>query len=274
MDSMQVYEEMQVGTSRPDDQEMKAAPHHLYGAFSVRNPLSTIRYAEAASQKIEEIQKRNKIPLLVGGTGLYMRALFEGLDQLPQTPVALRKRLNHSAERKGRGWLYQMLQRLDPRGAAHLHINDTQRVQRFLEVRILTGKSMLDAWSKQKNEFTPPVVIGLQVPRPVLHRLIENSVNRMLRGGWIEETKRLQDRQLMSHVFEMGPLGYRQVHEYLANQLTYEKMEGNIVVATRRYAKRQMTWFRKVSYIQWFPFDPNSGYNVKDIMIFLGDRLG
>ncbi len=274
MDSMQVYKELQIGTSRPCEAETSEAPHHLYGAYSIRKPLTTVGYVEAASQIMKDIQKRGKVPLLVGGTGLYMRALFEGLDKLPSTPAGLRKRLNKSAARRGAHWLYRMLQRLDSKGAAHLHVNDTQRVQRFLEVRILTGKSMLDAWSKSREETTPPVAIGLQVERPVLNGLIENSVNRMLRGGWIEETKALKDNQLMQYVFDSGPLGYRQVHEYLANELTYEKMEGSIVVATRRYAKRQMTWFRKVSYIQWFPFDPNSGYNVKDIMIFLGDRLG
>ena len=273
MDSMQVYREMQVGTSRPATKELTQVPHHLYGDFSIEKPISGAAYVSRASSIITDIQTRGKLPILVGGTGLYMKALFEGLDDLPATPNALRMRLETLSKRHGLSWLYRMLQRLDPKGAAHLHPNDQQRIQRFLEVRILTHQSMLDLWNKRPANPKPPVAIGLRVERPLLVKRISDSVSRMLKSGWIEETQALKKQGLTSALQKVGPLGYSQVLEYLAGNINYEKMEETVAVITRRYAKRQMTWFRKVDYIQWFPFDPVSGYNVKQIKAFMKERF-
>ena len=275
MDSMQIYAELQVGTSRPDRSETERVPHHLFGAVSVREQMTCMAYVAAAGAHMAAIQARGAIPLLVGGTGLYMRALFEGLANLPPTPPPLRERLNATAQRKGRAWLYRLLKRLDPGGAASLHANDKQRIQRFLEVRILTGKSMLALWEAGRRPDRPlPVGIGLELERAVLHRRIKTRIMEMLDSGWPAECRYLMERGLVGEVLRVGPLGYAQIFDYLSGKKSYDEMVQDIFVATRRYAKRQMTWFRRSPYIQWFPFDAESGYNTSSIFSFVKKKLG
>jgi len=265
MDSMQIYAELKVGTARPNPSLAGEAAQHLFGFTSVRHPLSTYRYAEEARKVMAEIQSRGRIPMLVGGTGLYMRALFEGLDNLPLTPAELRARLDRLKTRRGGGWLHKMLQRLDPQGAEHLHPNDSQRIMRFLEVRILTGKSMLDHWRKKEQNALKPLTLGLQVDRPILDACIHRQVKNRLAQGWIEETQALIETGLLENVLKIGPIGYGHVADLIAGKLKLDQALEQIYRATRRYAKRQMTWFRKASYIQWFPFEPESGYNINGI---------
>lgn len=273
MDSMQIYREMQVGTARPTRSEMGGVPHHLYGEASLKQPWSSVHYAQRADQVIRDIVARGRVPLLVGGTGLYMRALFEGLDPLPATPAALRQRLNASAKRRGHGWLYRILKRLDPQGAARLHANDSQRVQRFLEVRILTGESILKIWQRDAENAIQkkPIVVGCEVDRPLLWQRIEKRTRAMLEAGWIEETQALQAAGMIERVYQTGPIGYRLVADFLAGKLDREAMIERISIETRRYAKRQMTWFRKIDYIRWFPFHPNLRYNTKSITDYVWD---
>lgn len=274
MDSMQIYDEMQIGTARPDAAAMAGIPHHLYGVASVREPWTSVQYGRAASAVVRDILARGKVPMLVGGTGLYMKTLFEGLDDLPATPPELRTRLNAMAQRKGREWLYRMLRRLDAAGAARLHGHDSQRVQRFLEVRILTGESILNIWQKEaENRLEKkPVVVGCEVARPLLWQRIEKRTRAMLENGWIAETEALHSKGLAEQVAMTGPIGYRWVAEHLAGGLSREALIERIVIETRRYAKRQMTWFRKIDYIRWFPFRPNLRYNTNSITDFVWDK--
>lgn len=275
MDSMQLYREMRIGTCRPTDEELTVAPHHFFGTFSVKAPMTAVRYAKLAAHCLGDIQSRGNIPLLVGGTGLYMRSLFDGTAPLPTTPPALRRRLDRIAAQRGRPWLYRLLQRLDPEGAAHLHPNDKQRIQRFLEVRLQSGTGMLTHWRRQKPDSgQKPTAIGLQVPRPILRQRIESRLETMLKEGWIAETKQLEDENLIADVLQCGPIGYREILDYLHGKSKQAYMYERIAVATKRYAKRQMTWFRKVDYIQWFPFDAKSGYNETAILDCIIAGLG
>ena len=276
MDSMQLYRELAIGTGRPSELEQAGIPHHLFGEFSVSDPMTAVRYARLAGDRIAAIQAKGRTALLVGGTGLYMKTLFEGAASLPQTPPRLRTRLEHFAIRHGRSWLYKMLTRLDPAGAAHLHPNDSQRIQRFLEVRLLTGKGILTHWSaeaKAAGQRVMPVAIGLEVPRELLLARIEGRVHAMIAQGWVAETERLLEQGNLPEVLETGPIGYHQIAAFLAGESSYEEMVEKIIFATRRYAKRQMTWFRKTSYIQWFPFTANSGYNKVDIFDFVKGKM-
>ena len=276
MDSMQIYRELAIGTARPSNQDLKEVPHHLYGFRSVREPMSAAAYAEMAQRKIETVLDRDKLPILVGGTGLYLRALVEGLSDLPSTPKTLRQRLDGLNEKKGLGHLYALLARLDPAGARQLHPNDRQRIQRFLEVRILTGKSMLDHWKQQKLRPKNPTMLclGLSVERQVLNTRIQKQTAEMLHSGWIEETRGLIEQNLMPDVLRLGPIGYREIGEFLSGKLEKEALWEKIFIATRQYAKRQMTWFRKGSYIQWFHFDPDLGYNIPLITNFIKGNIG
>ncbi len=274
MDSMQLYRELRIGTGRPEPDDEARVPHHLFGCTSVHQAMSPMRYAALAAKAIAEIQQRGRVAVLVGGTGLYMKALFQGLDDLPATPAALRVRLEQMAAHRPMGWHYRLLQRLDPEGAAHLHPNDSQRIQRFLEVRLLTGRSLRQHWSHPSPDGPLPCVVGLEVERNLLRERIARRVGAMLDAGWCDEVRSLQKRQLLQKVCQIGPIGYQHIADYFSEKKTYEQMRENIVVSTRRYAKRQMTWFRKVPYIQWFPWDPDSGYNVKVIAAFMKEKLG
>lgn len=276
MDSMQIYRELDIGTAAPSPQEMAAAPHHLFRFQPVTEAMTCVQYARIASEKAAEILVRGKIPLFVGGTGLYMKALFEGTAPLPQTPPDLRERLDQRKQKRGLQSLYNLLQRLDPAGAARLHANDSQRIQRFLEVRLLTGRGMLELWQEQEAHVAgrAPLTVGLEVPRPYLWEKIALRTEKMLSEGWVEETRQLLEKGLGDYVFTVGPIGYRLVAEYLSDKMTLKDVSERIAVLTRQYAKRQMTWFRKVPYIKWFPFDPDSGYNVASIIALYKDRFG
>ena len=275
MDSMQLYAELKVGTARPDARAQQGVRHHLFGAVSVREPMNAQRYAAMASRVIAEIQARGRLPMLVGGTGLYLRALLGGLDALSTTPVALRARLDRLTVRKGRAHLARLLARLDPRGAAHLHPNDHQRIQRFLEVRLLSGRSMLDLWAEATaRQVSAATLIGLEVPRAILDERIRGAVAHMLRSGWLAETEGLIEAGLFAHVLEIAPIGYADVADLLAGKSTRDEVSERIYRATRRYAKRQMTWFRKASDIRWFPFDPESGYNITGIIEVVQGNMG
>lgn len=276
MDSMQLYRELTIGTGKPTGAEITAVPHHLFGTVSVTEAMTAFRYTELARRVLGQIQARGNIPCLVGGTGLYMRTLFEGADPLPPTPADLRRRLRRISRERGKEQLYRLLCRLDPAGAARLHPNDTQRIQRFLEIRIMTGHGILEWW-KGPLRLLPariPVTVGLEVERSLLKTRIAARVRSMLKEGWIEETQDLIDSGLMEHVALRGPIGYRQIGHFLRGDYGLETLTSRIIITTGRYAKRQMTWFQKVSYIQWFPFLPKSGYNISDILAFVNSKLG
>lgn len=274
LDSMQLYGELEIGTARPTPAELARLPHHLYGAVSVRESMTTLRYQAMAEAAIAEIQSRGRNVLLVGGTGLYLRALVEGLDALPPTPPELRARLHRRLQRRGLPRLYRLLRRLDPKAAAHLHPNDSQRIQRFLEVRLLSGRSMLEHWHQDRALVPAIRVIGLAVERATLVARIERRAKACLRAGWIEETRGLEVSGLLPRVLELGPIGYAEIARFLSGGISYETMEELICIATRQYAKRQMTWFRRASYIEWFPFDQDSGYNIQCVTDFIKKEMG
>jgi len=278
MDSMQIYEELSVGTARPTATEIQAVPHHLFGCISVRETMNCASYANMAGEVLAEIQARGKWPLLVGGTGLYLKTLFSGLDPLPATPEKLRLRLDKTRRRKGDNYLFKLLSRLDSDAAEKVHPNDKQRVQRFLEVRILTGRSILDHWkglgqSPKNTKAGTPVLMGLKVERSLLVKRIRARTEAMLERGWIQETKHLRELGLLARVREVGPIGYGLIGDFLEGKFSRENLLEKISVQTRRYAKRQMTWFRKDPQITWFPFDRESGYNEVTISDFLGNQM-
>ncbi len=274
LDSMQLYRELETGTARPTPAELARLPHHLYGSVSVRDSMTTMRYVAMAQAAIAEIQARGRNVLLVGGTGLYLRALAEGLDPLPPTPPELRARLTRRLEVRGLPSLYRLLARLDPRAAAYLHPNDRQRIQRFLEVRLLSGRSMLEHWRQDAPPQPVLRTVGLAVERGLLVERIQKRAQVCLRSGWIEETIELETQGLLPRVIELGPIGYREISHYLSGGISYETMEELICIATRQYAKRQMTWFRRAGYIEWFPFDRDSGYNIQCVTDFIMKELG
>jgi len=266
MDSMQVYSEIRIGNTAPTEHEKKEIPHHLFGDTSIREPYSAVDWLNEVKQVIGEIHRRQRIPILVGGTGLYYRLLIEGVSDVPQTPSKLRARLDERCRKKGLPFLYRLLRRLDPETARKVHHNDRQRVQRFLEIRLITGHSVMSFWGQgRKSAINCPVLtLGLSVPRYLLRQRIRARLNEMLCSGWLDEVIGLYKGGLRSDIEKRGPLGYQILFKMLDGDFhSIEQAIERIDIVTRKYAKRQMTWFQNISEIKWFNLQNDTGYHIE-----------
>lgn len=256
VDSAMVYREMNIGTAKPDVETLKIAPHRLIDIRDPAEPYSAAQFCEDAVREIKDIFAKGKIPLLVGGTMLYFRALQEGLSELPSADPLIRAKLNKEAEQSGWPALHERLAKIDPVAAKRIHSNDSQRIQRALEVYEISGKS-LTLWQQEKPSLLENFdIINFAVApldRAILHERIALRFKQMLKEGLIEEVKRLFERgDLNLQMPSMRSVGYRQVWEYLLGNLTYEEMQEKGVVATRQLAKRQLTWLRSWPNLTWF----------------------
>ncbi len=255
VDSAMIYRGMDIGTAKPCAAELSRAPHRL---IDIRDPAQSYSAAEFradALRAIAEVEALGQVPLLVGGTGLYFRALEGGLSPLPPADPALRARLKQEAAAHGWPVLHRRLAALDPKAALRIHANDSQRIQRALEVHELTGVSMT-AWRERRFARTlrQPVIKVVLSPsdRGELHRRANERFQRMLDAGFIEEVRALRDRDdLTADLPSIRVVGYRQVWQYLADGCGYEAMVRRAVAATRQLARRQLTWLRGESGAQW-----------------------
>ena len=254
-DSMQVYRGMDIGTAKPTDMEMDGVRHHLIDVIDPDQAFSVAAYVELASQAIEDISARGAVPILCGGTGLYLDALLRGgLEDTVGDPM-LRQALLAYAEEHGAHALHERLALIDPESAAATHENNVKRVVRALEIYESTGmtKSELDRRSREKEEPYDAVVIGLRYEnRDLLYGRIDRRVDEMMRDGLLDETRRLE----WSGVFEKNTtaaqaIGYKELLTYLRGERSIEDAVEDLKRATRRYAKRQMTWFGAKEYVRW-----------------------
>lgn len=248
VDSALVYRGMDIGTAKPRPEELAVCPHHLIDFLDPAQPYSAARFREDALALMADITSRGKIPLLVGGTMLYFRALEQGLSPMPEADQKLRARLDREMELHGLQHLHQRLAEVDPESARRIHATDPQRIQRALEVYELTGKTLSDHYREQGDYQLPYQVLRLALlpsDRSALHRRIERRFNDMLEAGLVEEVRRLYKRGDLSPVMpSIRAVGYRQVWAYLEGEYDYETMRHKGIVATRQLAKRQMTWLR------------------------------
>jgi tRNA dimethylallyltransferase len=247
VDSAMIYREMNIGTAKPSAQELALAPHHLIDILDPSESYSAAQFCKEVSLLCETIYKRHKFPLLVGGTMMYFNALQQGLSPLPQADENLRAVLTQQAELYGWHSMHQQLAQVDPQSARTIHPNDTQRIQRALEVYQLTGKPLSLFWSEQKgNEKHAFVNLILQPEdRAWLHARIAQRFDEMLEQGFVYEVAQLlQKWQLTSTCPAMRCVGYRQVIDYLAGDFDYESLRNKGIAATRQLAKRQLTWLR------------------------------
>jgi len=259
VDSALVYRDMNIGTSKPSAEELEKYPHHL---VNIRDPVETYSAAEFrnnALNAMSEIVSRNKIPLLVGGTMLYFRALVNGLSDLPKADVDVRTVLEKDMEAMGSAKLHERLQSIDPRAAKKIHPNDPQRIQRALEVYEISGVPISEWWEKEKSEKLPYTLLKLAVntsDRAILHDRIAKRFSQMLEEGFVDEVKVLQARgDLDLDKPSMRSVGYRQVWQHLDGDYNYEEMKFKGVVATRQLAKRQLTWLRTEQNLNWLNSD-------------------
>lgn len=271
VDSAMVYRGMDIGTAKPEPAVLAEAPHRLIDILDPAEAYSAARFREEALEQMAEITATGRIPLLVGGTMLYYRALQQGLAELPEADPALRGQLEREAQASGWQALHRRLAEVDPPSAERIHPNDPQRLQRALEVYELTGRPLSELWREQQGGALPYRVVKLVVApddRAELHRRIALRFAQMLEQGLVEEVEALYRRDdLHSELPAIRCVGYRQVWQYLAGELSREQMSEKGIVATRQLAKRQFTWLRSEQNLQWFAtFD---GKLVEKVLKFL-----
>ncbi len=248
-DSRQVYKEMYIGTAIPSEEEKQNIPHHLMQHVSIRQPYTVKDFEKEALEKIESIHKKSPFVIVVGGTGLYFRALNEGLDEIPDIPSAIRHKILQEFEEKGLVWLQAEIQRKDPVYFQQADIQNPRRLLRALEVIRHTGKpfsAFRTGEKKQRNFFA--VWIGLTANRELLYNRINTRVDRMMEKGLPEEVEKLYPHK---HLQALQTVGYKELFAFLDKKISLEDAVENIKKNTRRYAKRQITWFKRNPAIHW-----------------------
>lgn len=251
-DARQIYRFMDIGTAKPTAEERSAVRHHLIDFINPDEDYSAGQFAEDASAVIGDILCRGKMPILVGGAGLYIRALFDGFSPMPKIPAEIRVRLKEEG-RESLPELYNRLCEVDPEWAAKIQATDTQRILRGLEVFEASGKPFSE---HQKVPPTPPIrhtasYFGLQWEREALYERINARACLMFENGLIEEAASLRDRGYTPTLNALNAFGYREIFQYLDGKTTLDRALADLQQGTRRYAKRQMTFFRKNERIQW-----------------------
>jgi len=255
VDSALIYKGMDIGTAKPSAQELQQAPHRLIDILEPTVAYSAANFRNDALAAMAEITAAGKIPLLVGGTMLYFRALEHGLADLPAADESVRARLDAEIEQYGLAAMHQRLQQVDPDSAARIHPNDPQRIQRALEVYEIRGKTMTELHAeaaKDKLQYRLAKIIVAPQDRSILHRRIEKRFKLMMEKGFVDEVVGLRQRgDLSLNLPSMRAVGYRQVWEYLDDQYDYDEMLQKGIVATRQFAKRQLTWLRAEQGATW-----------------------
>ncbi|MCY4569308.1 MAG: tRNA (adenosine(37)-N6)-dimethylallyltransferase MiaA [Candidatus Poribacteria bacterium] len=253
VDSRQIYRQMDIGTAKPTAEEQRAARHHLIDCVDISEAFSVADYQSLVDVAITDIQNRGKRVLLVGGAGLYFRVIVDGLFEGPGADPSLRKRLETEAAQLGVDALHKQLQTCDPESADRIHPNNLVRVIRALEVYELTGTPMSELqqqWQPEKQRY-PFIAFGLTMPRALLYRRIEQRVDVMLANGLIAEVELLLAAGYARDSVALQSFGYRELIAYLDGDCTYLEAISQLKQNTRRFAKRQLTWFRKDTRIEW-----------------------
>lgn len=256
-DSRQLYKEIPIGTAQPSAQELKRVKHHFIAERNLHEDYNAGMFERDALKCIESLFEAHDTVICCGGTGLYVKALCEGLDNMPKADEAIRQQLTERLETEGLQSLQTQLSNLDPIHFAKMDAQNPQRLIRALEVCLSTGKPFSSFHGKQKQErFFKILKIGLELPRADLYERINNRVDLMLENGWLEEAMAVYDRRELN---ALNTLGYKELFDYLSGELTIEEATEKIKINTRRFAKRQLTWFKKDEEIEWrnpnFPID-------------------
>ncbi len=251
-DSVAMYREFEIGTAKPTIAERARAPHHLFDFVEPAGYITAGEYSAAARNLLREIKARGDLPIVVGGTGLYLRALLEGLFSGPKRSEHLRDRLRQRAECRGSAYLHTVLSRLDRTAAEKIHANDTPKLIRAIEVCITSRQKMSELWQRGRDPLTGFHVLrlGLDPPRQELYGRINQRAERMFDAGLVDETRRLLETY-GEKATPLTALGYRQAVQFIHRDIDYSTAIQLTQQAHRNYAKRQMTWFRREPEVVW-----------------------
>lgn len=268
-DSMQIYDEMQIGTAKPDEEEMQGIKHYLIGNIKPTKRYSVSEYKTDAINAIEEILQKGKTPIVVGGTGLYVNSLIYGIDYPEvETDLEYRAELEKMVEKNGLEYLYNKAMKIDPEAMQNISKNDQKRILRVLEIYKETGKTktQLEIESRKNGIPYDYKIFALNMPREILYDRINRRVDIMIQKGLVKEVKELYNKYGENLTTAMQGIGYKEVVEYLKGNLTEEEMIEKIKMETRRYAKRQLTWFRKIENIIWLDALKTTQNNINIIL--------
>ena len=253
-DSMQIYRYMDIGTAKPTVPEMEGIVHHMLDVAEPTEDFSVSRYCELADPIVQDIVSRGKTAIIAGGTGLYMDALIRGNSFAPCPSTGMREKLEAQADREGMDAMLQLLQCIDPEAAARLHLSDRKRIIRALEVYYETGETITE--HNRKTQLIPPkyapVWFALEdADRQDLYDRIDSRVEKMLQAGLMDEIRSLLARGIPEKCTAMQAIGYKEFLGALAGQCTVQEAAAQVQIASRHYAKRQLTWFRRNSQVNW-----------------------
>ncbi len=261
-DSRQVYRYMDIGTAKPSLEDRKRIKHYFIDELNPDEEFNAGVFGERGREIIEDIFSRGKIPIVVGGSGLYIKSLIDGFFEGPGADWELREILYQKANELGKEVLYEELKKVDPISAEKIHPNNLKRVIRALEVYYITGKpiSQLQQTIKPEIDFET-IQIGLKWDRKKLYKRIEQRVDEMIKAGLIDEVKKLRELGYDKNLNSLQTVGYKEVLDYLDGLISYDEMIRLIKRNSRRYAKRQLTWFRQDKRIIWLDVDENTDFN-------------
>jgi tRNA dimethylallyltransferase len=248
-DSRQCFKELNIGVARPSEMELQTVKHYFIASHSIHDPVNAGSFEQYALKKVNEIFRTHNVAIMVGGTGLYIKAFCEGMDEMPDVPAEIRRSIILNYEKNGLEWLQRETQKKDPAFYKEGEIQNPRRLMRALEVAEVTGRSILDFRREKKEERDFNIMkIGLELPKEELHRNINTRVDKMIEAGLVEEVKKLLPYK---HLNALQTVGYAEIFDYLDGKTSLKDAIELMKTNTRQYAKRQMTWFKKDKDINW-----------------------
>ena len=274
MDSMAIYRGMDIGTAKATKNEQREVPHHLIDIVDPQQAFSVSDYVVAAETVATDVLSGGRIPLFVGGTGLYLRSLLRGVFEGPEADWEFRRDLERKCKELGNDWLHSELRKFDEQTAARLHPNDIRRVIRAIEVHHVTGQplSTMQQQTPPNENDMPPLVCWLDPPREWLHERINRRVDEMMRAGLLEETQRLLSQTPPPGRTARQALGYREIIAHIEDSVPLEVAVEQIKTGTRQFAKRQYTWFRNLEECISVPLKQNSNaVDLADVLVAMGE---
>jgi len=272
-DSRQIYKYMDIGTAKPTSEEIALCPHHLIDFLDPEEVFSAGDFVQEAVKCISDITGRGKNPIIVGGAGLYIKALTEGIFAGDSSDLQIRENLNTEYDSGKAEKLLDYLRNLDPEYARLVHINDKKKLVRALEIYQVSGYTISQLKEHQGDGEVEGILCGLRLDRERLYQRINHRVGLMLKGGLIEEVEKLRNRGLTQNCNSMKSPGYKEVLDYLDGELELNEMIDLIKRNTRRYAKRQMTWFGKMENIRWFEMENDIKPVAKQLTDYINQNL-